>query len=212
MRHGGTVEGLIAAWRAAADAARAATTPDDALTAEIRLPSGTTSGAEFLRELFADHLIHTWDLARATGGDQRLPDDLVAACSDWFDANEDTWRAQGEIGPTVDVDVDDDAHAQTRLLAPLRPRPRGHVEPWEIPVALALCIVTIAVLVPTAARLYSGGALRFGGRIRIVVDRGGVRVGLPLDESDVVREVRGGRAEGRVRQVLQELREHLAGA
>lgn len=37
-------------------------------------------------------------------------------------------------------------------------------EPWEVPVALALCIATIAVLVPVAARLY-GGALRFGGRV-----------------------------------------------
>lgn len=41
------------------------------------------------------------------------------------------------------------------------------VDPWEVPVALALCIATIAVLVPVAARLYSGGALRFGGRVRL---------------------------------------------
>lgn len=112
----------FAAWRSAADAARTATEPDAALAAEVRLPGGTVSGTDFIWELFADHLIHAWDLARATGGDQRLPHDLVAACSDWFDANEDTWRAEGEIGPAVDVG--DDADAQTRLLARFGRDPR----------------------------------------------------------------------------------------
>jgi uncharacterized protein (TIGR03086 family) len=105
----------VGAWRRAAAAARAATTADDAVTADVRLPGGTISGGDYLTELFADHLIHSWDLARATGGDERLPDDLVAACAAWFDANEDTWRAQGVIGPRVEVPAD--ADPQTRLLA-----------------------------------------------------------------------------------------------
>lgn len=41
------------------------------------------------------------------------------------------------------------------------------LSPWEVPVAVVLSPVTIAVLVPVAARLYTGGALRFGGRIRM---------------------------------------------
>ena len=34
--------------------------------------------SEYLRQLVADHLIHAWDLAAATGGDRRLDHDLVA--------------------------------------------------------------------------------------------------------------------------------------
>lgn len=105
----------FAAWHRSADALRVATTPEQVLTAAVQLPRGTTSGADFLWEMFADHLIHAWDLACATGGDEHLPDDLVAACSQWFDAHEETWRAAGEIGPPADVP--DDADAQTRLLA-----------------------------------------------------------------------------------------------
>ena len=36
---------------------------------------------------------------------------------------------------------------------------------WEVPVAIVLCLATIALLVPLAARFYSGSALRFGGRV-----------------------------------------------
>lgn len=39
--------------------------------------------------------------------------------------------------------------------------------PWEVPVALVLCVATIAVLVPLAARLYAGSVLRFGGRVKL---------------------------------------------
>jgi ABC-2 type transport system permease protein len=38
---------------------------------------------------------------------------------------------------------------------------------WEVPVAIGLCLVTIAILVPAAARFYSGSALRFGGRVKL---------------------------------------------
>lgn len=105
----------FAAWHDAASATRTATAPQDALHVDIHLPGRTTRGADFLLELFADHLIHAWDLARATGGDQRLPDDLVAACTDWFDGHEHEWREAGQIGPPIDVPGD--ADAQTRLLA-----------------------------------------------------------------------------------------------
>lgn len=38
---------------------------------------------------------------------------------------------------------------------------------WEVPVAIGLCLATIAVLVPAAARFYAGSALRFGGRVKL---------------------------------------------
>jgi ABC-2 type transport system permease protein len=41
------------------------------------------------------------------------------------------------------------------------------IDVWEVPVAIGLCLATIAVLVPVAARFYAGSALRFGGRIKL---------------------------------------------
>jgi ABC-2 type transport system permease protein len=52
------------------------------------------------------------------------------------------------------------------LVQPLRFGARV-VEVWEVPVALALSGATIALLVPLAARFYSGSVLRFGGRVRL---------------------------------------------
>jgi hypothetical protein len=65
--------------------------------------------------LFADHLIHAWDLARAIGGDECLDAGLVAACATWFDAVEDAYRSAGAIA--VRPPVPGDADAQTMLLA-----------------------------------------------------------------------------------------------
>jgi hypothetical protein len=67
-------------------------------------------------QLFADHLIHAWDLARAVGGDERLDPELVAACSAWFtDDKEGAYRGGGSIAERVGVPAS--AEAQTVLLA-----------------------------------------------------------------------------------------------
>ena len=50
------------------------------------------------------------------------------------------------------------------LVQPLR-YGAGVVDAWEVPVALLLCLLTIALLLPLAARFYAGGVLRFGGRV-----------------------------------------------
>jgi hypothetical protein len=65
--------------------------------------------------VFADHLIHTWDLARAIGADERLDAHLVEACATWFDEHEREWRENSEIGPPVAMP--EGADAQACLLA-----------------------------------------------------------------------------------------------
>jgi uncharacterized protein (TIGR03086 family) len=71
---------------------------------------------------FMDVLIHTWDLARATGQDEKLEPDLVDACSAMFLPEiPELGRAAGIIGPAVDVGAD--ASAQDRLLAAMGRRP-----------------------------------------------------------------------------------------
>jgi uncharacterized protein (TIGR03086 family) len=65
--------------------------------------------------LMRDMVIHTWDLARSTGSDDSLPADLVAAATGAMEAVTEELRGPGMYGPVVTTD--DDADAQTRLLA-----------------------------------------------------------------------------------------------
>jgi uncharacterized protein (TIGR03086 family) len=65
----------------------------------VHLSFGDTPPDEYAHQLAADHLIHGWDLAAATGGDRSLDPDLVEACAAWFAAREDLYRSAGVIGP-----------------------------------------------------------------------------------------------------------------
>jgi uncharacterized protein (TIGR03086 family) len=64
FRNGGWVE----AWAAARDEGLGAWTSDSVLTRETALPWTVTSGAETLAVYVNEVLVHTWDLAQATGG------------------------------------------------------------------------------------------------------------------------------------------------
>ncbi|WP_433363579.1 TIGR03086 family metal-binding protein [Streptosporangium sp. CA-115845] len=86
----------------------------------VHLPFGDVPGREYITELFADALIHTWDLARAIGADERLDPELVAACATWFADAEPGYRqtaAVGEHQAGEQRKVPSDTDAQTRLLA-----------------------------------------------------------------------------------------------
>lgn len=71
---------------------------------------------------FMDTLIHTWDLATATGQDTTLDPALVDACIAMFLPDmPERGRAGGLVGPAIDVAAD--ASAQDRLLAAMGRRP-----------------------------------------------------------------------------------------
>jgi uncharacterized protein (TIGR03086 family) len=79
---------------------------DEALTAVAeRLPAGGTvhlsygqeDMAEYIRQLVADHLIHGWDLAAATGQQRNLDPELVAEVAEWFRNREEMYRSSGSI-------------------------------------------------------------------------------------------------------------------
>jgi uncharacterized protein (TIGR03086 family) len=62
----------------------------------------------------SDVFMHTWDLARATGQDDRLDPDQCAVLLAGMEQLEDLIRASGQYGPRVPTP--DDADVQTRLL------------------------------------------------------------------------------------------------
>jgi uncharacterized protein (TIGR03086 family) len=71
---------------------------------------------------FMDQLIHTWDLATATGQDATLDPELVAACTTMFLPDmPEMGRSGGLVGPAVEVPPD--ASAQDALLAAMGRQP-----------------------------------------------------------------------------------------
>jgi uncharacterized protein (TIGR03086 family) len=76
----------------------------------VHLSYGEEKMEEYVHQLAADHLVHGWDLAVATGGDPRLDPTLVHAVAGWFADREELYRAAGAVGaaaaPTGDAQGD----------------------------------------------------------------------------------------------------------
>ena len=103
------------AWAESSAEAVAAVQADGAIERMVDLSSGPTPAGEYVSQLFADHLIHAWDLARAIGADEQLDPELVDACAAWFASMEDLYRSIGAIGPRAGTAPG--ADPQTTLLA-----------------------------------------------------------------------------------------------
>jgi uncharacterized protein (TIGR03086 family) len=95
----------------AATSAWAATPPETL----VHLSYDTVTMADYLREQVSDVAIHTWDLARAIGADEKLDDELVEAVWTVFEPQADTLAASGLYA--APVPIPDDAPLQQRLLA-----------------------------------------------------------------------------------------------
>ncbi|MDQ3756816.1 MAG: TIGR03086 family metal-binding protein, partial [Actinomycetota bacterium] len=106
----------VGAWFAARDAIQAAL-DDPALAAqEYDTPMGRST-LERTVGMFGigDVLVHTWDLARATGQDDRLDPDEVHRLLEAMEPHEAMMRSSGSFGPPVEVP--DDADEQDKLIA-----------------------------------------------------------------------------------------------
>jgi uncharacterized protein (TIGR03086 family) len=108
-------ENPAAALVEAAQQADEAIVQPGALERTVHLSFGDTPATEYLYQLFADHLVHSWDLAAAIGADRRLDAEAVSACAAWFASREDLYRQAGAIGPRAEVPAD--ADEQDRLIA-----------------------------------------------------------------------------------------------
>ncbi|MGH2729230.1 MAG: TIGR03086 family metal-binding protein [Actinomycetota bacterium] len=103
------------AWTAAADEAKAAVGEEGAMQRTVHVSWGEISGEEYANQLFTDHLIHAWDLARAIGADDKLDPELVEACYAIAKPQEDMFKASGYFGDRIEPP--EDADMQTKLLA-----------------------------------------------------------------------------------------------
>jgi uncharacterized protein (TIGR03086 family) len=88
-----------------------------ALEAPVAVSYGPVPGSVYAGHRFIDVLVHGWDLARATGQDDTLDPDLVAAAEEVVAPQADLLRASGMFGD--DVEERPDASPQERLLARL---------------------------------------------------------------------------------------------
>lgn len=111
----------VGAWDGASSHAVAAVGEPGSTDRVVHVSWGDIPGGEYLSQLFADHLVHAWDLARGIGADERLDPQLVEACLEIFGPQEDFLKATGMFGERIDVPAD--ADAQTRLLAVYGRRP-----------------------------------------------------------------------------------------
>jgi uncharacterized protein (TIGR03086 family) len=63
----------------------------------VHLSYGDERLEEYLRQLTADHLIHGWDVAAATGQDRTLDADVVSDIAAWYADREAMYRAGGAV-------------------------------------------------------------------------------------------------------------------
>jgi uncharacterized protein (TIGR03086 family) len=86
----------------ALDAAKAATTAVAERLPKggtVQLSFGETDVAEYVWQLAADHLVHSWDLSAALGTDRHLDPAVVAGVAGWFAEREEGYRSAGAVGP-----------------------------------------------------------------------------------------------------------------
>jgi uncharacterized protein (TIGR03086 family) len=110
-------------YRERVDEALAALADPAVLTRKCASPLGFEwTLAEAAAGTFMDTLVHTWDLAVATGQDSTLDPALVEACVAMFLPDmPERGRAAGLVGPAVPVPTD--ASDQDRLLGAMGRRP-----------------------------------------------------------------------------------------
>jgi uncharacterized protein (TIGR03086 family) len=106
----------VAAWQVHADAVQALL--DDPATADRLLANPHLGEVPLDRAVdqfyTSDVFMHTWDLARATGQDDRLDPDFCAGLLAGMESMEEVIRSSGQYGARVPVPAD--ADVQSKLL------------------------------------------------------------------------------------------------
>ena len=113
---GPSVDDPVGAWQAQCDAVQ--TLLDDPATSDLVLSNRHIGEVPLDRAIdqfyTADVFMHTWDLARATGQDDRLDPGFCAQLLGGMEQLGEAFRSSGQYGARVEVP--EDAGPQTRLL------------------------------------------------------------------------------------------------
>ncbi|NEA77396.1 TIGR03086 family protein, partial [Streptomyces sp. SID13588] len=86
-----------------------------ALGRRVRLSYGESTAAAYCSQMVADAVVHSWDLSRAIGADERLPDELVSFSVAEFGSYSADLEKTGLFDAPVEQPAG--ADAQTGLLA-----------------------------------------------------------------------------------------------
>ena len=107
----------VAAWQVLTDGIQGVLDDPMAARSQFEHPrAGRHSVEDAIATFFlGDVLIHTWDLARATGLDEVLDRDEVHRMFEGIEPYDEMLRASGQYGPRVAVP--DDADEQAKLIA-----------------------------------------------------------------------------------------------
>jgi uncharacterized protein (TIGR03086 family) len=115
---------LVAQWAARHASVEAALADPSHASTELKSGFGNQTFESLVgRLLCSDTLVHTWDLARATGQDERLDPAAVAAALGMLEPLDETLRRPGGFAPKRPVAAG--ADDQTRLLAFCGRDPKG---------------------------------------------------------------------------------------
>lgn len=76
---------------------------NDVMTNTWKMPFGEMPGQMMMGIAFVEHVTHGWDIAKATGQDTTIPDNLIAECRRIVEPTEQMWRMNNVLGPAVDV-------------------------------------------------------------------------------------------------------------
>ncbi len=93
---------LVAEWTAARRAMEEAVHDEARASATVSGASGDQKFEDMVGRLVcADTLLHTWDLARATGQDETLEPEVAAACLGFLTPMDEAIRRPGGFGPRL---------------------------------------------------------------------------------------------------------------
>jgi uncharacterized protein (TIGR03086 family) len=111
----GPEEDLVARWTSARGAVSAILDDPDRCARPVRGRFGEQTFESLVSRLVcSDVLVHTWDLARATGQDERLDADAAQRAFELLQPLDTSARVPGGFGPRVPAPAG--ADAQTSLL------------------------------------------------------------------------------------------------
>jgi uncharacterized protein (TIGR03086 family) len=108
-------------WNAVRDAAVEALRQPGVLERTMPGRGGEVPVEMALMPRLSDLMLHTWDLARATGGDERLDADTSAIVLEFLEPNDEVIRSTGTFGPRIEPPPGADAAVRLLCFAGRQP-------------------------------------------------------------------------------------------